>query len=907
MNRKVVSIILCLCMVLNILTPIMVFAATKPTIVATTVGSSGTTTLNTSNGYTLSDTQTITVKASPNVASIEYGFDTDATSIVYASSKTISIPSKYKDGNVHYLDVKAMSTDGTSSGWYTYTFKVVQQSSTKPSITATTYGSNGTITMNQSNSYILSESQTIKIVASPSGSIASIEYGFDADATSMIYASSKTISIPSKYKDGNVHYLDVKAMSTDGTSSGWYTYTFKVEVEMEDPTLTLRTNGTTMNTTKTYLLEIDQVLTITASHDSGIDRIEYGFDDDSTQALYNPSQGITIPAKYQDGNVHTMDIRVIAANGQASEWFTYKFRYNVVEEVQPDVTVTTVNSSNSTIIMNTNDKYIFRKNQTIKISAKHDSGISKIEYYFDNNSTKTINGSSTTLTIPDTCLDGNIHYLNIRVTSKDGNVAGWYVYQFKVSTDDSTSEKPIVYAITNGITMSTASKYIFSSTQKVELTATHDKGIKTIEYQFENDSIVYKSSSAVEISIPEKYTDSQIYYFKVRAQSTDGVYSDWQEYCFRVEDKSGNTQYTVIVQPDEVINKNVSGLAVSLRNISNVQGNKNRYMINENAQYNIDYTNLGAKITGEVTLTFSIPENVSIRFIDTKGGTMVDSKTLKWTFNGLEQGESGTIPVILAYTSIGSGNNIMVTPIAKLTTTSGVDTSAVQNMVYTANTTITTRHEPYMIGDAGTDTFRPNEGLNRAEMAMVLVRIFDIPLVTNQKVTYTDADVIATNPYRWATDAIMTVTKYGLMEGYEDGSFRPGDKVTKAQLTTVIARKFEVDNNSANNPFKIKEQPIKLSTVNQSQWYSKYVAQLTRLNMISNVNNIDSMVTRAETANIINSCLFRGPSVDGSNGTLTKRFSDVNANTQYYADILEASADMHNSRFTSNGYETIMK
>ena len=63
--------------------------------------------------------------------------------------------------------------------------------------------------------------------------------------------------------------------------------------------------------------------------------------------------------------------------------------------------------------------------------------------------------------------------------------------------------------------------------------------------------------------------------------------------------------------------------------------------------------------------------------------------------------------------------------------------------------------------------------------------------------------------YVWAEQAIMTVTTYGLMEGYDDGEFKPGEKVTKAQLLTVIARRFEVENEtSGTNPFEIKSNPI---------------------------------------------------------------------------------------------------
>ncbi len=964
MNKKFISMVMVIVMLATMLLPIgTAFAAIAPTVVAKTTGTSGTTTMNTTNSYKIGTSQTIVLSASHNsgIYAIEYGFDDDATQFSYTSSKTVTIPSTYKDGNLHYLDVRAQATDGTYSNWYTYKFAVGSNnnsySGVEPTLKVTTAGTSGTTTMNTSNTYTIGTSQTINVSATHNSGIYKISYGFDNASTQYAYSSNKTISIPSTYKDGNVHYLDIQVEATDGSVSNWYTYKFMVSSNNNyyndnyyddnyyysgiEPTLRVTTTGSSgtknLNTSNTYLIGTSQTINVSATHNSGIYKISYGFDNASTQYVYSSNKTISIPSKYKDGNLHYLDVQVEAKDGSTSEWFSYKFMVSSSDSYyydddhyyyydddyyygeQPTLTLSTNRTT-----MNTSKVYELDVYQTLSLKASHYSGIRLIEYGFDNEPSQFIYSPNEQIVIPSEYQDGNVHYLDIRVEASNGTSSDWFTYKFKYITD---SNRPELEVTTQGKTsvtvMNTIDKYIVAENQQVTITGTHSSGIKLIEYGFDNDASTTTYGSSKTISIPAKYNDGYIHYLDVRLESNDGTSSGWYTYVFMIKDGS-TTTYPFIILNDEKFNTNLNALSIALRNVpvTTKTGNKNFYSINENVQYNIDYVNGGAEITGDVYIDFVIPAGYTVNFIDKKGGTVIDSNTLRWTFNGLKAGEKGTIPVILTYTGIPSNGSI-VKPYATIKSGSLTDSSAVANLIFNANTTISTRHEPFMIGDAGTNTFRPNEGLNRAEMAIILVRIFDIPLVTNAAVTYSDANVIAQNEYRWATDAIMTVTQYGLMQGYEDGSFRPGDKVTKAQLLTILARKFAIDGGSSTttNAFAVKENPIKwfnnLSSVYasygyDSHWAAQYLAQMIRLNMLPDFantidGNLDLIISRSDTAKLISTVLFRGPSVDGANGALTTTFVDVNAYTQNYEYILEASAPMHNSRFTSSGTEVMVK
>ena len=76
--------------------------------------------------------------------------------------------------------------------------------------------------------------------------------------------------------------------------------------------------------------------------------------------------------------------------------------------------------------------------------------------------------------------------------------------------------------------------------------------------------------------------------------------------------------------------------------------------------------------------------------------------------------------------------------------------------------------------------FKPANNLTRAEFAALISRF--------AKLEKTDAE----NPFpdvdssHWAYDDILKLSASGLMQGYEDGTYRPEDMITRAEVMTVI-------------------------------------------------------------------------------------------------------------------------
>lgn len=90
-----------------------------------------------------------------------------------------------------------------------------------------------------------------------------------------------------------------------------------------------------------------------------------------------------------------------------------------------------------------------------------------------------------------------------------------------------------------------------------------------------------------------------------------------------------------------------------------------------------------------------------------------------------------------------------------------------------------------IVGDDG--KFRPNEYLTREEMAVIVSRAEKyMGLQSDRKSTgyFSDENYIS----GWAKDAVLEIAGSGIINGYEDGTFRPKENTTRAHAAVVICR-----------------------------------------------------------------------------------------------------------------------
>ncbi|PSL48484.1 beta-N-acetylglucosaminidase [Salsuginibacillus halophilus] len=82
-------------------------------------------------------------------------------------------------------------------------------------------------------------------------------------------------------------------------------------------------------------------------------------------------------------------------------------------------------------------------------------------------------------------------------------------------------------------------------------------------------------------------------------------------------------------------------------------------------------------------------------------------------------------------------------------------------------------------------TFQPDNDITRAEMALVMERAFDLP-VAEEAHDFADVDG------HFAEEAIASLQEAGFTEGYEDGTYRPEEDVSRAEFAVFLSRSTEV-------------------------------------------------------------------------------------------------------------------
>ena len=85
--------------------------------------------------------------------------------------------------------------------------------------------------------------------------------------------------------------------------------------------------------------------------------------------------------------------------------------------------------------------------------------------------------------------------------------------------------------------------------------------------------------------------------------------------------------------------------------------------------------------------------------------------------------------------------------------------------------------------------FHPEDNITRAEMAAILAILYEFDLsqpVSGADTGFSDIDESYTT---WAAaSAIKQLAEDGIVTGYEDGTFRPGNFISRAEMVSIIKR-----------------------------------------------------------------------------------------------------------------------
>ena len=81
----------------------------------------------------------------------------------------------------------------------------------------------------------------------------------------------------------------------------------------------------------------------------------------------------------------------------------------------------------------------------------------------------------------------------------------------------------------------------------------------------------------------------------------------------------------------------------------------------------------------------------------------------------------------------------------------------------------------------GDNQFAPDRAITRAEFTVIAMRFADLDTSGENIFTDVSAD-------DWFYEQVVGSIKYGWITGYEDGTFRPNNTITRAEVTTIVNR-----------------------------------------------------------------------------------------------------------------------
>ena len=204
----------------------------------------------------------------------------------------------------------------------------------------------------------------------------------------------------------------------------------------------------------------------------------------------------------------------------------------------------------------------------------------------------------------------------------------------------------------------------------------------------------------------------------------------------------------------------------------------------------------------------------------------------------------------------------------------------------------------YYTGQPTTDQtkkpVRPEGKITRAEVATIYFRMLTDESRTkfwSQSSGYSD---VKTGD--WFNNAVSTLSKAGIIAGYEDGSFRPNGYITRAEFATIAARFFDVTYNGKD-----------LFPDISGHWAKDYINQAANKGFVNGYEDgtfkPDRNITRAEAVTLVNRTLDRHPDKSHFTKDMLVWPDNMDQTKGYYADMQEAT-NSHTYQMKENSDKT---
>ena len=190
-------------------------------------------------------------------------------------------------------------------------------------------------------------------------------------------------------------------------------------------------------------------------------------------------------------------------------------------------------------------------------------------------------------------------------------------------------------------------------------------------------------------------------------------------------------------------------------------------------------------------------------------------------------------------------------------------------------------HYAYIVGYED-GTIKPNNDITRAEVATIFFRLLNDDARARFWSTTNDFTDVAEDS--WYNNAISTLSNMGIINGYEDGTFKPNAPITRAEFTAIATRFFDYE----------AEYDGAFNDVSARAWYADYVQAAVDMGLVDGYPDggfhPDAYITRAEACTIVNRVLHRVPHEDHLlSESVMNTWPDNPKSAWYYEDMQEAT------------------
>lgn len=156
-----------------------------------------------------------------------------------------------------------------------------------------------------------------------------------------------------------------------------------------------------------------------------------------------------------------------------------------------------------------------------------------------------------------------------------------------------------------------------------------------------------------------------------------------------------------------------------------------------------------------------------------------------------------------------------------------------------------------MNGD-GKGSYRPNDSVTRAEFAKLVIESLNLVPAYEDEVSAANVVMLTDlEEDKWYYPYVISAVEQEIIKGFEDGTFRPNEKITREQMATMIMR--------AINLKEIPSEPIPLTFKDKDQINADYALEhVQRIVSLEIMNGLDGNLfapgkssTRAEVATVL--------------------------------------------------------